>query len=72
MSEKKKEEEVLDINPARLENESFEDYKVRRKKVKKATKEYIKGRIFWPGNFPPLTAENWNIFLENMVKKYGV
>ena len=64
-------EEVLDINSTRLENESFEDYKERRKKVNKITKEYLKGRIFWPGNFPSLTAESWNIFLENMTKKHG-
>ena len=74
MEDKKKIEEkkeVMDINPTRLENESFEDYKERRKKVSKVTKEYLKGRIFWPGNFPPLSPESWDTFMKSMLEKEG-
>jgi len=39
----------LDLNPVREENESFEDYKVRRREAKEALKEYLKGKpVFIP------------------------
>ena len=35
------------MDPARLEGESFEDYKKRRKIVNKTIKDYLKGKIVW-------------------------
>ena len=35
------------LNPAREINETFEDYKKRRKENKEYLKFYLKGEIFW-------------------------
>lgn len=48
--ENKKEEQVFDklnIYNYRLENESFETYKERRKFVKMLTNKYLQGRMFY-------------------------
>lgn len=45
MEEVKK--KVYSMDPSRLEGESFEDYKKRRKIVNKATKDYLKGKFTW-------------------------
>jgi hypothetical protein len=41
--------QVLDMvnNPARMEDESFEDYRKRRTLSKKFIKSYLKGRVVW-------------------------
>ena len=38
----------LNKAPYRLEGESYEDYKIRRKAIKEATKQYLKGKMVWP------------------------
>jgi muconolactone delta-isomerase len=41
-------EKIINRAPYRLEGESYEDYKVRRKAIKEATKRYLKGKMVWP------------------------
>ena len=36
------------LNPARNQDESFEQYRDRRTVANKAVKEHLKGRMFWP------------------------
>ena len=38
---------MTDTNPKRLENESFEDYKKRRKENNDACRKHLKGRTIW-------------------------
>jgi len=35
------------LTPKRLENESFEDYKIRRKVVAARVKDHLKGEVIW-------------------------
>jgi hypothetical protein len=45
----------------RMENETFEDYKVRRKEDKENTKEKLKGRIVWGSKYvTPFGSRSYN------------
>ncbi|MGE0630934.1 MAG: hypothetical protein AB7O96_00885 [Pseudobdellovibrionaceae bacterium] len=37
----------LNLNPARLHNETFEEYKLRQKNNKKFLKLYLRGTLYW-------------------------
>lgn len=42
----------VNISNKRLEGESFEEYKKRRKIVKEIIKKYVSGRVIWQPNLP--------------------
>lgn len=39
----------MKLNPSRLPNESYEDYKARRVIENKWVRQYLKGRLIWNG-----------------------
>jgi hypothetical protein len=61
MENEKEENKTFSISPERLENETFEEYKKRRKLVNKAIKNHKKGYIHYPSIlYIPKTTKNEN------------
>jgi hypothetical protein len=75
MSEEKKEDKSVEkefkfsSSPVRQEGESYEEYKARRKLIKKIEKDKLKGKLVWPSRLMGTKFKEFNGHEEEMLNQ---